>query len=262
MTDFPWNAGVVVMYLVVLRAAGFAGADGKNRGKDEENGKGRLWPTVGLLAVLFACRSALWLFIIMRGRDPIRITHPLYLVEMFILSGILLYVAGKKAAVALAVLAMIGAVALPAQLQVTAKEQALREEMLTYYGALEAYVKQHQDSFYFYDVYTSVSYASVADGDVATYSQKLFTDVDNSCYNRDILGGWASKSPLTVKKLKNAGFDSAFLALLDSQVYFVQNKNEDTSWLVNLYADKGISVEITQKDVVADIFAVYSVVEE
>ena len=35
-------------------------------------------------------RSALWMFVLMRGRDPERITHPLYLVEFCLLAGIFL----------------------------------------------------------------------------------------------------------------------------------------------------------------------------
>ena len=89
----------------------------------------------------------------------------------------------------------------------------------------------------------------------------MFEGVDNSCYNHDILGGWASKSPLYVKKLKAAGYDSVQEALLDERVLFVQNKTEDTSWLVEYYSDKGINVSVDLVDTVADIFAVYSVTE-
>ena len=262
MTDFPWNICVIVLYLSVLAVAVIV--------KRDDCGI-----VTGLLVVLFACRSALWLFIIMRGRDPIRITHPLYLVEACILTGMLLYTAADResgvekagsgrrllAAAPLILMAILGAVAIPFQFKVISKEKALREEMLSSYRQLETYVRQNPDSFYFYDVYTSVSYAAVADKEVATYSEKLFEDVDNSCYNRDILGGWASKSPLAVKKIKSMGFDSASEALLDSKVYFVQNKTEDVTWLSDFYTDKGISVEISQVDIVADIFSIYQITE-
>ena len=279
MTDFPWNIGVIVLYISVFVAAMMA----------KSNYMGRRFITICLLVVLFACRSALWMFIIMRGRDPIRITHPLYLVEMCILTAMLLYLVEARAEkrvnemgsataefagelrsaeirralpVATAILmAVIGAVSLPSQVNVITKEKALREEMLESYRQLDSYVRQNPDNFYFYDVYTSVSYAAVTDKEVATYSEKLFENVDNSCYNRDILGGWASKSPLAVKKIKNLGFDSVSQAMLDSKTYFVQNKTEDVTWLEEFYQDKGIQVEISKVDTVADIFSIYQVTE-
>ena len=42
------------------------------------------------LFLILAVRSALWLFVLMRGRDPERITHPLYLVEFCLLAGVFL----------------------------------------------------------------------------------------------------------------------------------------------------------------------------
>jgi hypothetical protein len=261
MTDFPWNIFVLLLYPVVL-VLGLLGKDA------ECSKKGRLGRTLFCILTLFACRTALWLFIIIRGRDPIRITHPLYLVEILILLGMLLNeeIHGKKAGkavslIAMAVMLAAGAFAFPMQLSITKKEQLQREEMRANYGQLEEYVKNHRDSFFFYDVYTSVSYAAVAEGEVATYSEKLFENVDNSCYNRDLLGGWASKSPLAVKKIKGAGFSSAGEALLDSRAYFVQNKTESVDWLVDFYADKGIDVTISKEDLVADIFAIYRISE-
>ena len=261
MTDFPWNILVLILYPAVLVVSMLA---------DESTGsrRTRLGRILFFLITLFACRTALWLFIIIRGRDPIRITHPLYLVEILILLGMLLNEErhGKKASevaalVAMAVMLVIGVFALPMQLNITKKEQLLRSEMLANYGKLEEYVRNHDDSFFFYDVYTSVSYASVAEGEVATYSEKLFENVDNSCYNRDILGGWASKSPLAIKKLKDAGFDNASEALLEPGSYFVQNKTESVDWLVDFYVEKGMDVRIIQEDTVADIFGIYSISE-
>ncbi len=278
MTDFPWNIGVIVLYISVFIAALMA--------RDDNSGKGVI-PGIGfslvatcLLVVLFTCRSALWVFIILRGRDPIRITHPLYLVEACILTAMLLHAKETKFGdktedktvgrsgiwriiplATMILMGVIGVIALPSQINVIAKEKTLREEMLVNYRRLDSYVRQNPDNFYFYDVYSSVSYASVAKREVATYSEKLFENVDNSCYNRDILGGWASKSPLAVKKIKNLGFDSVSQAMLDSKTYFVQNKTEDVTWLEDFYEDKGINVEITRIDTIADIFSVYQVTE-
>ena len=257
MTDFPWNLATAIMYPAILILA-FVGDK-----KTDDHRKKKFVISCVLLVILFACRSSLWLYIIMRGRDPIRITHPLYMVELLILTGLMLYLGVAKASnistVTLVLLAVISAITLPVQIRVTSSEKALREEMLVRYRALDDYVRQNADSFYFYDVYTGVSFASEMEGPVATYSEKLFERVDNSCYNRDLLGGWASKSPLTIKKLRNAGYDSAFEALLDSNFYFVQNKSEDVSWLSDFYGDQGVHVDISQVDTVADVFGIYAV---
>ncbi len=257
MTDFPWNPAVAAMYIAVFVLALL------NSRRHKNDGRKVFWAPCLLLAILFACRTSLWLYIIMRGRDPIRITHPLYMVEMLVLLGMMLLIYSKESkaipVAVMVILAAISAVTIPAQMRVTSSEKALREEMLVKYRALEDYARQNPDSFFFYDVYTSVSFASSVEGEVATYSEKLFERVDNSCYNRDILGGWASKSPLAVKKLKNLGFDSTFEALLDSSVYFVQNKTEEVTWLSDFYGDQGINVNISQVDIVADVFVIYSV---
>ena len=55
-----------------------------------EREKEKKLPSFLILMLLFACRSSLWLYIIVRGRDPVRITHPMYLVEIMILLGLIL----------------------------------------------------------------------------------------------------------------------------------------------------------------------------
>ncbi len=262
MTDCPWNFGVIILYLAVLILYVFAQ-------HDNELPKSQKAAVICLLALLFACRSALWMFIIFRGRDPIRITHPLYFVEMFILFAMLLNaVSGKitisrlriyPAVCAFVIILVTGAVMSPLQFDVASKEAARREETLASYRALYDYMKADPDAFYYIDVYTSVSYVAVKGLDVAPYTEKMFDSVNNSCYNHDILGGWASKSPLYVKKLKNAGFDNVQDALLEENVFFVQNKTEDVSWLVDYYKDKGYNVSVDNVDTVADIFAIYNV---
>jgi hypothetical protein len=49
-------------------------------------------------------------------------------------------------------------------------------------------------------------------------------------------------------------------ALLQKNVYMVQNKSEDTSWIIDYYTEKGIEISLTQVDTVADAFAIYSIV--
>ena len=262
MTDCPWNFGVIILYLAAIILYIF--------GRDE-NGERKENPVVMicLLALLFACRSALWMFIIFRGRDPIRITHPLYLVEMFILFAMILRGANGKLSIsklkiypsvcAFVVILITGAVVCIPQFGIAKAEEARREETIASYRALNDYMSEKSEVFYFIDVYTSVSYVAVKGTGVAPYTEKMFDRVDNSCYNHDIMGGWASKSPLYVKKINGAGFDNAQDALLEDNVYFVQNKTEDVDWLVEYYRGKGYDVSVDIEDTVADIFAIYKV---
>ena len=264
MTDFPWNLAVIMLYIGVFAVYAL--------GKDPSGKRSISFPVIiCLLALLFACRSALWMFIIFRGRDPIRITHPLYLVELFILMALLLkglheedrhtFLSNIPFIWTVLSVMVLGLCMMVPQYRVAKAEQTRREATCSDYNALFGYMKEKPENFYYIDVYTSVSYVAVAGTGAAPYTEKMFEGVDNSCYNHDILGGWASKSPLYVKKLKAAGYDSVQEALLDERVLFVQNKTEDTSWLVEYYSDKGINVSVDLVDTIADIFAVYSVTE-
>lgn len=257
MTDYPWNVGVIVLYLAAILCL-------FTDHKKEWHYK-RI--VCLLIATLIACRSALWLYIIIRGRDPIRITHPLYLLEMTILAGMILLISKEekgvqsarldKAIIVAALLAVVGIVTIPMQSGVIAKENAARQAMLDRYEALYDYCAGNKDSYYFIDVYTSVSLGEAVDGDVATFSEKMFERVDNSFANHDLLGGWASKSPAYQDKLERAGFSNVQDALLTQGTYFVQNKTYETSWLTDYYSEKGIKINISKVDEIADAFVIY-----
>lgn len=247
MTDYPWNAGVILLYAsaVILALTGY------NKLRQ-----------LLLLVVLFITRSGLWLFIIYRGRDPVRITHPLYFTEILILLGMILITADGRMRIktaSLVALSLIGIISIPSVLGVIRNENLQREEMLANYGALYDYFRENEDSFFFLDVYSSVSYADEVQYEVATYSEKMFYNVDNSVYNHDILGGWASKSPLSAKKLEQAGLFDVQTALISDGVYFVQTLSKDTSWLYDYYRDKGIEIKIEKTGEIADLFAIYDI---
>ncbi len=245
MSDFPWNIGVIILYL-----GAFALVIMGDRIK------------ILLLLTLFACRSTLWIYIIYRGRDPIRITHPLYLCEIMIFLGfiILKFMDNKRYAITSMILtSVIGIMVIPTQLGIVSGEMARRDEMRANYSALYDYFAENPNSYYLVDVYTSVSYAAVKGDGVATFSEKMFENVNNDFANHDLMGGWASKSPLVEKKMASAGLASMEEALLEDRVFFVQNKTEDTTWLVDYYAEKGVDVSIEQIEIIADIFSVYKV---
>ncbi len=247
MTDAPLNLIAILLYIGVL-VVYTLGAQKRKR-----------WYVPLLLLILFACRSSLWLFIIVRGRDPIRITHPLYLMEIAVLLGLLVMAERRNirfAAAAPAVCAAIAIAFIPNQIGVIQAENADRAVMRAHYDDLYRYFEDNPENFYFVDVYTSVS---AAEGEEKTFSEKMFEDVNNDLANHDIMGGWASKSPLYYEKLKAFGFDSMQDAILEDNVYVVNKASQDIEWLGQYYLDKGIRTEIAVEDTVSDVFVIYRV---
>ncbi len=247
MTDSPFNVIVAVLYLgtLVIYMA-------------ERDKKKRLL-TVLSLVLLFACRSSLWLYIIVRGRDPIRITHPLYIMEIAVLFGMIIERARTSRRyifMPLVIAAIVGAMFVPNQISVIKDEMAERAKMRQHYDALYDYFDSNRDNFYFVDVYTSVS---ALDGTERTFSEKMFSRVDNRESNHDIMGGWASKSPLYYDKLADNGFESMEKALLEDGVYVVAKESSDVSWISEYYEDKGKAVNVEKVDQVTDAFMVYKV---
>lgn len=253
MTDFPWNLVAFTLYIGVLLMYLFPKNTRENK---------TAFLAVALIALLFACRTTLWLYIIVRGRDPIRITHPLYLMEIVVLMGMLYLRAPKSLKIAmgtLTVLALVSFASIPNQIFVLKSEMASREKMRQHYDALYDYFADNKDNFYFIDVYTSVSCGEDMVEGETFFSEKMFKNVDNSYANHDLMGGWASKSPLTAKKFRAFGFDSMQDAILLDNVYVVQNKSEDIKWLSDYYVEKGYDIQIINVDTVADAFGVYKV---
>ncbi len=249
MTDAPYNAILGILYLGAIILFVISGE------------KKKRLQYIFMLALLFACRSSLWLYIIVRGRDPIRITHPLYIMEIAVLSGMILseYKNKSRAVIgAFIAICIAAAVFVPNQAKVITDEMKERDRMRAHYDALYDYFKDNPDSFYFVDVYTGVS---ATDGDEKSFSEKMFVNVDNSLYNHDLMGGWASKSPLYYKKIADAGFSSMQDAILSDDVYVVSKTVNDVKWLQDYYLDKGYNVDIRKVDVVADVFAVYKISE-
>jgi hypothetical protein len=245
MTDAPYNLLVLSLYLITAVIYCFL------------SDKDKKLPGILSLVLLFACRTSLWMFIIVRGRDPIRITHPLFFMEMAVLLG-MIFMASKDNVryiiVSLAVIGIISAAFVPNQYGVITDEMAERAKMRAHYDALYKYFDEHEDSFYFVDVYTSVL---ATEGEEKTFSEKMFHNVDNSLANHDLMGGWASKSPLYQEKIEKFGFENMQDALLLDNVYVVSKKTSDTDWIMQYYQDKGINTTLTETDRVADVFVIY-----
>lgn len=249
-TDAPWN---IIMWLCYLGVFIFVISFLKRNKKQS-------LLLCALMILLFACRSCLWGYIMLRGRDPVRITHSLYMVEILILFGILLSLKGsyrsenKRNMTIIAYKAMMlimtvcAAAYIPSSLSICASENAEREEVNEPYDELHCYFRENKDNFYLMDVYSSVS-----------YSEKMFRNVDNSDSNYDIMGGWACKSPLQELKFNRQGISDMQEGLLMDNVYMVENIDDDASWIVEYYASEGIDTRLQLTDTIAGKFGIYKI---
>lgn len=259
-SDYPWNYAIILGYVA---AFGLAVPKRKTASKDLSKTRHYLYNILGVswkLILLFGVRTALWMYILMGDRDPERITHSLYLMELCILAAMVFaeikQISSEKVKKTAPLVCMAGFMILaviiwPTQLRSVLDRQTQRAEVNAPYEELYSYLTtgEQADNFYFIDVYSSVS-----------YSEKMFTDVDNSLDNYDIMGGWACKSPLQRKKMAAFGIDNMEQALRDSDnVFFVRKTSEDMKWLTAYYEGHGTPVETRLVDTVAGIFEIYAV---
>lgn len=263
-SDYPWNCLVILEYVMVfLAAVCFRKKTAEKETADKIKGKGLLKNGLGIawkLLFLFAVRTLLWMYILMGERDPVRITHSLYLMEACILAAMLFVEMqgmtqekkyGLFGGICGAALLVLSAAVLKDTLPGLWAEQQLRAEVNEPYRELFAVLsdEKNKDNFYLIDVYSSVA-----------YSEKMFKDVDNSQDNYDIMGGWACKSPLQKKKLSAFGITDMEKALKDRKdVFFVRKKSEDMQWLYDYYEGHGTPVKTALLDTVAEEFEIYEV---
>ncbi len=247
--DAPYNIMVIAGY-ICLFILGIVNAFNDTTPK-------RRFSFIWELALLGAVRTVLWMYILMQGRYPERITHSLYLAELMVLMGILCMrlLHDERQTRISAVLALLGLICvccLPQSFNAVLSDMKAREEANRGEQAIAAYCKAHPDNFYFEDVYSTVG-----------FSQKIFKNVDNSIANYDIMGGWMCKSPLYREKLKQFGIMTMEEGLLyEPFVYFIidiEERGGDTDWLKAYYAQKGITVSVEQEDLIDERYIVYKV---
>ncbi|MCM1174280.1 MAG: hypothetical protein NC341_04425 [Blautia sp.] len=273
--DAPYNGLVIALCFCIMLSGVFA-AFADRRGGEGVDGHGGgnkgivrgRWIFLWELALLGIVRTALWMFILIRGRYPERITHSLYVAETALLLGMLCIQflkpgrlcfqdgngerpgTGRRAA--MAVFALTGFFCLyhvPYSVGKAMTEKESREISHADCMEIARYCREHPDHFYFKDVYSTVG-----------YSQKVFQDVDNSLTNHDIMGGWLCKSPLYDEKLAQFGITTMEEGLIDrDDVYFIISKESDTGWLPAYYAGKGMPASVEEADSIGELYTVYRV---
>ncbi|MBO5472240.1 MAG: hypothetical protein J6A08_00380 [Lachnospiraceae bacterium] len=245
--DAPYNVMVLWAYAAVL-AAGICACGSRHR-------YAFLWQA----ALLVGIRTVLWMFILMRGRDPERITHSLYLVEFMLLMAWLVRLISESqirnyVLHGMAVLFLLLTVGnLPEEIRMVELNQQARAAVNSDWQDIDAYCRAHEENYYFEDVYSTVA-----------FSQKMFDRADNTYANYDILGGWLCKSPLWQEKLARYHIGDAARALVQEEnVYLIVSDTEaglqGFDWIVEYYAGQGIAVSVEQGDRINEHYGVYRI---
>lgn len=262
--DMPHNAVVFIAYTAIL-LTGLAGCRKSGTATDDDGQQSavRRYAFAWQLLLLLMVRSALWLFILFRGRDPERITHSLYLLEFVLLAAMLACMyrdcgveKNRRAeTITYGIIVLIGIAALarmPRWIATMQADQNQKAEINRNWYEIDEYCRNHGDNFYFEDVYTTVS-----------FTRYMFGSVNNApCANYDYLGGWICKSPLYRDKLKNYGIEAGDDALLlHDNVHFIISEQElrggGVDTVTAYYDAKNIRVMAEQIDRIGDGYSVW-----
>lgn len=261
--DYPWNIMVIFGYITVLIMLLWTHGDGQRESIR------KIRAGVGMLAFLFCVRTALWMFILMRGRAPERITHSLYMMEFAMLLA-MLHVEGTMLRAKIAnlvratiiypfVFAVTALASIAASVRAADDSYECREQANGVYREMKAYCREHSDCFYFWDVYSAVSYPEEPYA-ATPYSEKLFAEVDNTLGNYDLMGGWQVKSPSYEEKLAAFGIETMRSGLLEKDnVYFMAELAKGTTYFEEYFMEQEMDVQIEQTDTICDIIGVYQV---
>lgn len=240
--DAPYNFFVLTAYAMIVALALVF--------KD----KSAIWKLPAL--VLF--RTVPWMYVILAKRVPPRISHPLYYIELIILGAWMLSYCRKNKetvavdadnkrykgrnrslAIAMILLFIFSRIVFSGMIQKADEEQERRQEVNTVMRLFEEYADTHPEDYFYMDVYSTVD-----------FSEKMFSDVDNSQKNYDILGGWASGSPLqkdATIPYRDEAFSRAELLLQDN-FYYVCEEGSDIAYLKDFYSGHGMVVELTEEE--------------
>ena len=267
--DAPYNVVVIWAYIAVFVTGIllWLRQDKADEGQNTETGIIRRFAFLWQLILLAFVRSAVWMFILLRGREPERITHSLYLVEFALLAALFVKMLcrlrslPKSSRLSLNIAYGIGMlfvlimiVSLTDSVSDIRADQEFREQINQDWYAIDAYCRDHPDNFYFEDVYSTVD-----------FSWEMFRDSDNSIANYDIMGGWICKSPLYEQKLEYFGIASMADGLLnDGQVYMIMNDTlpeSNTDWLRDYYHERDVSVDVSEVDRIGEKYGVYRVIK-
>lgn len=294
--DAPYSTMLLWMYAAVI----VAGLRVRFWKQGAVPGSGRLrfriCELLWQLLLLAAVRSAVWMFILLRGRDPARITHSLYLVELALLAAMAIRILSRRGDDTLTVgtdeeetmfddkgglydsdspgmcrtdrtmhcvrwamaLAFLLIIGRGVMNGAAAlqTDQEWRRTVNRNWYAIDEYCKAYKENFYFEDVYSTVE-----------FSRRIFDGASPVYANYDIMGGWMCNSPLYHDKMGHYGIESAQAALLEQDnVYLIISNLEATEqefeWVEEYYRAQNIQVTVEKTDTVGEGYSVYRIAEQ
>lgn len=249
--DYPWNLITWLVYLAVLLTILM-----RKEGGFIEN----MLVAIFRLGSVFLVRTLLWMYILVNGRCPVRISHSLYLMEICILIAVLIVEYTRKLREKEFMILITGCfflcallILIPFRVVGVSQKCEKQDEVDAYGKAIDAYCSARTDRFYYVDVYSTI-----VEG--MSFSDKMFTGVDNTYENYDLLGGWACNSPLYRKKAAQMGLNGPYKDFLESdKVYLICELSASTDWLTNFYEDMGTEVSIELADNIEGYYGVYRI---
>jgi len=232
-SDYPWNVVLIVAYCMAFAQLILT----------------KKYKGIWRLLLLFAGRSAIWIYILMGKRTPERITDSLFLIEICLLLALTIALIRENSSsfennknvrlrmmLVVAFSGILGGIFIKEYGGILSENQVLRAETTAKYQALAT--KVDDSKYYLLDVYSFVDYIEPVFGAESSIDKP----------NIDLLGGWIAMSPYTYEKLSKFGFENIQDALLSDDVFLIQRRDRDTDWIINYYGEKNIAIELSEID--------------
>lgn len=241
--EFPYNYLIIFMYLGLIVLA----FTYKN------------WKGLAITVCFGIGRSAIWIYLMLQGRFPERVSLSLFFIEIITLICVAWNILrGKekkgKQVIGKAVVILF-TLLLPVVAFINMKATLEKQDNLIKQNkedcAIYNYFDENPEKLYLMDVY-------------ATVNRTQYAILDNSGKKENylILGGWITGSPLVEDKLALWGYDSAIDALLHGEnVYFVKKENTGLSLEVLESIFEGYRLELCDSIYTegGNVFMVYQV---
>lgn len=180
------------------------------------------WKQVLFLGILFLGRSSIWIYLLIQGRFPERVSISLYLLELLLLLGIGLSGVSirktylKKAGLPVLVVLSLGIGAF--LIKDTCEKVEVQTETQQEWDALKKLGRINYDTTYLVDVFSAVR-----------YGERLFAQEND---NIMLLGGWLTDSPLANDRIEAlSGTDATEVFGTNEDVRLVVSSERGCDWL-------------------------------
>ena len=256
--DAPYLMMVIGLYLLAVICF-IAGKDGKS---------------LSALVLLWMVRSALWIYLLMEGRYPERVTVSLYLIEFLVLFSMLAHpirqmlsdkniksmkthnfmkkLGGGLAGAVILILSLeTGCRIVPSALSNMEKQMETNREE----DRLFDIMKSQPENLYLVDVYS-----------VVNHTEYVLKNYDPALENYLVLGGWIAGSPHVSDKLNIWGYSSAFEAFFCGENVFLVLKDgvgmTPEEWKQYIFQRTGEELGLIEAEVIETGTGIYRIYQK